>query len=474
MKVLFFYPGIIYAEEQPLGLMYLSSRLKSLNIETSLFDLTFIKKNKFGDPETSGKRAFVEHFKSFSPDIVLFSVCSPFINKSLAYARLVKEISDVPVFLGGAHPTVDPENTISRPEVDFVCVGEGDNAIRVFFKRLLSNQNLAGIDNIWIKQGGQITKPAKVQMVKDIDALPFPDRELLKEHFDRGLDVVSFVTSRGCPMKCSYCHNPFLQELYKGQGSYVRFHSVDRVITEIDETLRKYPLKGLTFSDDMFTVKKERVVELCKYLKNEVRLPFSCQTHVQYCDMDLFKILKEAGCIMVSMGIESGNEYIRTKVFKRSVSNDDIQKAFDMANSVGLTTGSFNILGAPGETAETLWDTIEINRNAKPKYLNYTILMPFKGSPIRNVFEKNGWLAKETSESYYYDSIISLPTISSRALVAYLRTFAAYVKWPKTLYPIIHFARYLWFCFPRSTFFILRFFQKFIVGPYHRIVAKFA
>lgn len=474
MKALLFYPGIVYSGEQPTGFLYLSSQLKHLGVEVSLFDMTGIKKNKLGDSDAKGKILFCRHVKEYSPDVILFSVVSTGFKKSIQYARVAKQISKARTFFGGAHATIDPEGTIACPEVDYVCVGEGDVAVKKVFERFVSGRDVSGIDNIWFKNGGEIVKPSRVNLVRDIDSLPFPDRSILERHFRNGLDTVSFLTSRGCPLRCSYCHNPYLHDLYRGQGGYVRFHSVDRVLAEIDDVARKYAIRSITFSDDMFTANRGRVTELCRRLKEEIGLPFVCQTHVKFCDIELFRILKESGCELVSMGIESGNEEIRRSVLNRNVSNREIMRAFEEASRAGLKTGSFNLLGAPGETPATIRETIEINRQTRPDCLHYTIVMPFKGSPIRTIYEKNGWLKAEPEESYYFNSVIDLPALSSGELVSYLRTFNAYVRWPKVMYPLIHCMRYLWLRFPTLSFYALRFGQKFIMAPFHRLFALYS
>lgn len=200
----------------------------------------------------------------------------------------------------------------------------------------------------------------------------------------------------------------------------------------------------------MFTLKKKRIMEFCESYQKEVGLPFYCQTRANAVDEEIFSALKRAGCQEVHMGIESGNDYLRNEVLKRNMSRDVILRAFELARKAGLRTGSFNMIGIPYETKETLWDTISINREAKPDSLNCTILMPFAQSKVRQICTENNWTVNEITESYYNAGFIEQPSIQKRKLIAYQRLFELYVRANWIYFPLLNVLRFLWSYLPTN------------------------
>lgn len=465
MRVLFFYPDIVDAYEQPLGIMFCSAVLKQHGHQTELFDFTHLPRRRGTNlwNHEIGRRDFLTHLERFRPDLVAMGVVSPYLEVCVSYAKLLKSrYPGIPLVMGGPHPTTDAENAIAIPEFDAIVLGEGELAFAEYVERLAAGRATDDVpSNVWMKRNGQVVRGTGVKMVKDLDALPVPDRDLIDHHLKAGLPGISFITSRGCPYHCTYCHNPFLQDLYAGQGRYVRYRSVPGVIQEIKDALRRYPHIGeISFSDDMFTAMQDRAKELCRAYQREIGLPFVCQTHVDFLDDEMIVALKEAGCVRVNMGIEAGNEAIRYEILKRPVKRQKIVDVFRKAHEVGLACGSYNILGSPGETEATIWETIELNRDAGSEYVHATVFAPFKGTPLRKEFEAKGWMTGEPDEDYYHGCVIRLPTLSPAKLKSYNRTFSLYVFQPRWTYPFIHALRLMWEHFPRATNWLVRAYQK--------------
>jgi len=436
--MLFIYPGNVDGEH-PLGLLYLSSVLKKAGHETDLFHLTPYKTEQIIGKGLLSTSHMLKKVETFKPDIVGFSVSSSEYLLCLDWARKIKDKFDIPIIFGGPHPTVDPLGTLSEKHVDMICVGEGEEALVELLNAIENGKNITKIKNIWVKKNGHIYRNTLRPLIENIDALPYPDRDLIEiEYLNNKWNGASFMTSRGCPFQCSYCINHFLQKLYKNKGSYVRYRNVRNVIDEIKYVIEKYKIEKLTFIDETFSFNKKHIIELCKIYEKEVGLPFVCQTRANVVDKKIFLALKNAGCEIVHIGIESGNEFIRNSVMNRNMNEESILNAFKLAKEVGLRTSAYNMVGLPYETESMIWDTIKLNREAKPDETLCTILSPFKGTELEKVCRENKWIKNDISESYYTEMTHEIPTISCEDVISYQQLFQLYINLPEKYFPLIN------------------------------------
>ncbi len=222
------------------------------------------------------------------------------------------------------------------------------------------------------------------------------------------------------------------------------FRKIEKVIEEIKEFIGQWHPELLVFSDEVFTMKKSRLLAFCEEYGRAVGLPFHCQSRANTINEETAAALKKAGCTLISLGIESGNEFMRNSVLNRRMSDEQIRGAFRLLKKAGVPTGSFNMIGMPGETEEMLRETIRLNRKIQPTFARCTILMPLKGTAIRKVYEGRGLLEKEPSASYYTDITQSLPTISKQGLRAYKELFGLYVYIDSRFLIVADFLFFLW------------------------------
>jgi len=426
MRVLLICPGAILYAEQPLGILYLSSRLKQAGHETRVWAPSsmdyYLKRLVFS------KGSLCKEIERFKPQLVGFSVASASFSYTLKIAKMVKAHSKVPIIFGGPHPTVDPESTLTHPLVDMICIGEGEEALVELVNEMEKDGDTTRIANIWCKFNGQIFRNSVRPLIQDLDSLPFPDREALAPRiYSKGLNV---ITSRGCPYHCSYCIEDYMHHLYRGKGRQLRFRDISRIIEELRVAAKRYEAKLIIFSDETFTAHRKRCIEFCHYYEKEIGVPFLCQTRANTVDRETLKALKSAGCIGVHIGIEAGNDYLRNEILERGLSRETIINAFALAMEAGLNTSSFNMVGAPFETEETIWETIKLNREVRPDETKVAILMPYKGTKVRTYFEENGLLPPTEKINLDYDATVvqRLPKISRYRLLSYKTFFGAYVK----------------------------------------------
>ena len=440
MKILFVYPNIVESPKDiSRSLAILSALCREKGHEVCLIDTTFGLKES----------EIVEKAKNFNPDLIAITTATNDFNYSMRLCHLLKRSFVVPIIAGGYHPTISPEEVLSQKCIDIVCVGEGEEALLELLNAMEKKESINKIRNLWIKvqEKGKtrIIKNPIRSLIQNLDGLPFPDRELFdyKKYLKWNHGTATFLFSRGCPFNCTYCINSFLTRLNKGKGRYVRFRSVDNLLREIKEVMTKYGshIKNVEFYDDTFTLNEEKVMEFCKKYKEEIDIPFNLNARVNAVNPELFKLLKEAGCVRVTMAIESGDEFIRNKVLKRNMSDKQIISTFRSARKAGLKVYALNMVGIPFETKEAVNKTIELNRKCKPHYVGVSIFNAFKGIELYDVCKKNNWLRDKYAKSFFRDSNVKHPNFSIAQLRRIRNSFGFKVfltyNFPRALVDII-------------------------------------
>lgn len=394
------------------GLGYLSSVLKHAGHRTALIYL-------WAEPV---KDEFLQRVVAIDPDIIAFSATThqfPYVAKC---ARWVKEsLPKKLCIVGGPHPTLVPEDVLANPDFDLVCVGEGEYPLLDLVTALQEGREITHIPNLWLCQGGDLIKNPLRPLLANLDELPFADRDLFdfEQILANNDGWVDMMAGRGCPYACSYCCNPSLREKFKGLGRYVRFRSVENVLSEIRFLASRYRVKTLNFQDDVFTLDRNWTLRFCWEYEKEFAFPFWINTRVErISDEEIVAALAHAGCRGVRIGIESGNERLRAEILKRRMSNNEIRHAFALARRHGLNVYTCNMLGIPGETAEMIQETIDLNRELQPADLQFSVFYPYPMTELYDVAVREGYLIEGVSLPSYYErkSILRLPTLTPEEL----------------------------------------------------------
>ena|SRR3989338_299807 len=431
MNILLIYPNINGQRQIQMGLASIAAVLKEQGHNVELFDATFI----IHEPFESIAAKLKENIDKFKPDILLIGCRSLEFDFTV---KLMKEAnkSKIHTIIGGQHPTVSPEEVIKSEVVDYLCVGEGEEAICDLIKAIETKGDATKIQNIWAKKDGHVYRNPIRPLMNDLDKLPFPDCDLFdSRHIS---EIGTFETSRGCPYSCTYCINDHMQHLYGGVGGYHREKSVKRAVEEITYFTKKYSYKWIFLIDETFTIKADRVKEFCKLYKERVSVPFGCMTRPEVISEEKLRWLKDAGCNMIRMGIESGNEEYRKKILDRHMSQKNIIDAFLLAKKVGIPSYSFNMVGLPNETRKDVFRTIELNRKGKVDEVQVTLFYPFKGTRLRDYSEEHNLFDESQQLSSYYEgTVLKNPHMTREQIIGLYRTFEVYVKSPKVLWPLI-------------------------------------
>jgi len=415
MKILFVYPNIVESPKDiSTGLAMIAAVCKKKGHEVSLIDSSFGIKDS----------EIIKKAQKFNPNLIAITVATNDFEYATHVSRILKKIVKVPIIVGGFHSTTNPEEIIRRECFDMVCIGEGEGAILDVANAIEKNKSLYKIKNLWLKKiikgKVKIIKNPVRKLVENLDSLPFPYRELFdyKQYLQWNHGTATFISTRGCPFNCTYCINNKLMKLYEGKGCYVRFRSIDHLFKEIKEVLSRYSsfIKNIEFYDDTFTLNSKRVEEFCRRYNSEIGLPFNLNARVNAVNPEMFKLLKKAGCVRVSMAIECGEESIRNKILKRNMSDKQIISTFQAAKKAGLKTCSFNIVGLPFETKESIKKTIELNKKCRPDYVGVTIFNALPGVEIYDLCKKNNWVKEGYAKSFFRESNMNHPNFTINEL----------------------------------------------------------
>jgi len=363
----------------PLGLGYIVSYLRQNGITANLVDCTFM----------SEKEA-TEQVKNSKPDIIgIYSMFS-MRTSALRMAQLLKDSCNMLV-TGGPLPTISPEDFLS--DFDVVAMGEGEKTTLELVRCFENGRPISETDGIAYREKRQnpqgkiiYTKPR--QFIKKLDSLPFPardqfDNEAYKRHFNErfGYTTTSMITSRGCPFQCDFCSRAIF-------GNYFRTRSATNVVDEM-ESVQELGYDRLWFSDDCFTLDKERLLSICQeIMRRRLKVSWECLSRVDTIDKERALKMKQAGCVRVFFGLESGNDAVLA-LMKKQATVSQAKSAVLTAKSAGIQVGAFFIVGYPDETNETVLDTLRFGSSLPLDYLSFTLPYPIPGTALHERVKRN-------------------------------------------------------------------------------------
>lgn len=296
------------------------------------------------------KDLVVQRIIELKPDLVGFYVQTIQYREMRKLASEIKKYYRVPVIFGGIHPHSAPEDVLlpGDPSVDMICLGEGEYPLLELCDSIDKGKIDYSIENIWFRlKNGTIIKNEMRPLIEDIDALPVIDKELFSPHVPLEHSYLA-CPSRGCPFMCNYCSLSFLgREASRLKGKRVRERSVDSLIEEIKQHIKKYRSKWIDFRHPVMSVTEKWTVDFFARYKKEIGLPFRCFSHPKLISEPSVRAMKEAGCFAIQIGIECWDEEIRSVVLNRGDKNSDILKATQILERVGQYYAYDYILGLP-------------------------------------------------------------------------------------------------------------------------------
>jgi radical SAM superfamily enzyme YgiQ (UPF0313 family) len=361
--------------EPPLGLAYLAAYARDRGFEVDLIDANALRI----PPED-----LLEHVLAVRPRVL--GVSSNLITH-LAGVTLLRGLSargfSGYTLLGGPFPSSEPEYCLRSAPVDAVVVGEGEETLAEIMEKISRGDSSPAEKTkgcVWRAPGGEIRREEPRPLIPDLDALPMPAWDLLPpfrlyKSRARRRPIGALITSRGCPHQCTYCNKSIF-------GARSRFHSVDRVIAEVDILVETYGIRQLDFLDDNLTLKLVWAKDLFRRLR-PYGLAINLQNGIRadFCDEELLDVMRAAGVFKISFGVESGSPEGQRRI-KKNLDLSAVLRAARWARERGIVVYANFILGLPYETTSEMHETIDFAIRMDPDIATFNCLLPLPGTEV--------------------------------------------------------------------------------------------
>lgn len=418
----------------PLSIMYLSAYLKSKGLNVELIDYC-VDRRKISDFSLKNTyiKKLINNIKEFNPNIIGMTVFSRELKEIAILCQLLKkEIKTAFIVLGGPHPTAMPREVLEQiPECDFVVRGEGEKILYNLVIALSKNIDLRDVKGISFRtKTNQIYHSKDADIISDLDLLPFPDRSSLIHNYKNikyssilyGYPTDIIITSRGCPFQCHFCFK--VCEKYRNR-------SPENVLEEIDWVVKNISPKHIQIMDDSFTIEKERCVKILDLLiQKKYPCKFKIRSRVNAIDEDLLRKMQQAGIDTIVYGFESGSQKMLDAFNKRTSVTENI-RACQLTKKAGINCFGDMILFYPGETMETLKETEQFIKKAKPTGVKFYVLTPLPKTKVYNDAKKNnnligGWNIGEKTPWIKLDKFKDIDEMQKLARNMFIKTMLNY------------------------------------------------
>lgn len=390
----------------PLGLAYLSASLNKSH-EVDVY-------NYNGKEFNRSIRSFLSSISAKKPDMVGISFNS--FNRWGAF-KLIKQIKKIDkkifVVLGGVHPSTLCEQTFKYfyNDLDFIIQSEGEKSLPMLCSALENGEDPSSISGLVYKnKSGGITVNKVSEIIKDLDELPFPDYSYAAEELKQK-EFAYLIASRGCPVNCSFCSTSSFW------GQNVRMNSPERIAQEV-EYVKRMGAKRIFFHDDTFNLGIDRTIKIADMLKKS-GVEYAVQCRVSPVNEEMIAKMADSGCRHISWGAETLSESMLGKINKK-ITRELVKKAFDICAKFTdkMTTSAFFCVGTPGETEETIKETVEYaNKNIRSTHgPGASMLYVLPGTKIysdlvaENKFNEKAWV--RSGAVYYYTREHSIRTLN--------------------------------------------------------------
>ena len=363
----------------PLGLLYISSYLNENNVKNYVYDSTFYSKPKQ-----------LKFIKEKQPKaIAIYTNLMTKIN----VIKLVKTLKINPdygfpkVILGGPDITYNLDNYLNTG-VDYLIIGEGEETTLELYNAIINDNDVSEINGIAYKEDNEVVRTAPRMRMKSLKDLPLPNRSAIpvEKYLDtwkthHGQSSMTVSTQRGCPYTCKWCSTAVYGQSYRRRPA-------NKVAEELKSLKTTYNPDSIWFVDDVFTVSHKWIKEFhAEVIKQDAVIPFECITRAERLNDEILHLLKEVGCYRIWIGAESGSQKI-IDAMDRRVDVNVVKKAIQDTNALGMETGTFIMVGYPGEDLDDIKATTQYLKDANPTHFTITVAYPIKGTSLYNEVEE--------------------------------------------------------------------------------------
>ena len=343
---------------------------------------------------------FTEDLKKFQPDYLVINVATPTLESDLKALEIAKGINPniITIAKGAIFMSLAKEIMLSHKSLDLAISGETEDTL----KELLEGKPLEDILGINYRQNDEIIFTGERPFIEDLDRLPFPARHLVDNSIYRRPDnnkVQAVIkVSRGCPFHCFFCLATPVS------GAMVRKRSPQNIVEEIKECVNKYGITNFVFWSDIFNIDRDWTIELCnKIIESGLKITWSANTRADTADFEMAKIMYKSGCRLVSIGVESGSQYMLDKIGKK-IKLDDVRKTVSLFKKAKIRIYNYFVIGLPWETKETVEETIKFAIELDSDFISFYTATPHYGTKFYEYAKENNLFDEEVSykNAYYY------------------------------------------------------------------------
>jgi len=381
-----------------LGLAYLAAVAERDGHEARIFDFGLRPQRPMADE--------VQDVVDFQPDLVAFTSMTTSYASVEESTAMIKQALDVPIIIGGPHATTLPDLTLENPNIDYLIFGEGEEVFQDFLQALDNGAgNWGDIEGLWYKEDGRVINGGERDLIKDLDALPYPARNLFDLdqyplYAPSGEPMLTVLSSRGCPYNCSFCFKGIVGRTY-------RQRSPESIADELQNIIDHHGVRNFYFIDDLFTIDVRRLETILDhFIERNMDIRWQCLARVDRVNPELLAKMYQAGCRQIHYGIESGNEEVLKRTAKH-IQLDQVSDAVRWTEAAGIQSKGYFILGLPGDNEETMEETIEFAAGLELTDAMFSIATPMPGTALwGELLRKRPGTAynADFTKSYYYNS----------------------------------------------------------------------
>lgn len=427
MRVLFVFPDMSetttnYTGVLNYGVASISACLRLQGHEAGLFHIT----------QPISEAEFKARVRAERPDIVAFSSTSHYARRLKEWSAWSHEACDAPVIVGGIHATLAPEDLASVPTIDHICIGEGEDTMLDLLDRMQKGGDTLHVEGLWSRNGDEVIRNPMRVITPSVDALPPPDLSLFSfdELYAIRRGTFPFIMSRGCAFKCTYCCVSTLKNMFPREGAYWRFLTPQRAVEVLRGMLDRYmpDARHINFLDAIFFPNRKWLKEFGPLYREKIGLPFICNMRADMLTEEAAEIMADAGCEMVRMGVESGDERMTTEILKRHLKIEHIRAAFAALRKVGIRRMSYNMVGLPTETLPLALKTVRLNAEIDPEEALAFIFYPYPGTDLHRLSAELGYLTEREFDHYKVGVVTNMPQFSETDILFVHRHFHAMMR----------------------------------------------
>lgn len=375
----------------------------------------------------------VSRIISFIPSVIILHNSTPTVKSDIAFVgKLKRALPKVKFIFFGLHATSRPEDILSK-DIEYVIRGEPEMAVRDLMEAIRSNDlNIENIKGISYWRDGRIFHNSDREYIRDLDCLPFPEwdyldvRKYVLPYNNKPFLIINI--SRGCPFHCIFCTS---QVYY---GNKWRGRSPENIVSEIEGIIAKYGVNNFLFLADTFNFSKDFVSGLCDLIiRRKLNIKWMCNSRVDMLEKKSLKMMREAGCWLISMGIESGSDLILRNA-EKGITTRQAKEAIAAVRKAGIKTLCYFVFGLPGENSATINKTMDFIKECDFNYGYFYSATPFPGTEFYNRAKSAGWLVSDDWNRYSHGSsdVISYPDLPSEAVrLAVARAYRNFYLRPK-------------------------------------------